>query len=297
MRKSFLLTLALFLAFLGQTQTVIKMRKMGNVSVIPCKVNGLNLSFIFDTGASDVSISMTEATFMLKNDYLSVSDIIGSQDYLDANGNISQGINIILKEVEIAGLKLYNVKASIVRNLQAPLLLGQSAISKLGTIQLDLQSNTLTILKGNDSYNFSEEDFKELTKLSIGQSYNGGTIFYIDGTGNHGLIVLDKAIWVGTGRGPIGTWYEAIGAISHLEGNWRLPSKDELNLLRLNKNVLKRVMRYNASGQPIGDEVNGIYWSSTESYNNTAWTVSFTDGEQTCEDKKQWIGIKAIKSF
>jgi clan AA aspartic protease (TIGR02281 family) len=297
MRKLFLLTLALFLTFLGQTQTVIKMRKVGNVSVIPCKVNGLNLSFIFDTGASDVSISMTEATFMLKNDYLSESDIVGSQNYLDANGNISQGINIILKEVEIAGLKLYNVKASIVRNLQAPLLLGQSAISKLGTIQLDLQSNILTILKGDDSYNFSEDKARKIPKLSIGQSYNGGTIFYIDETGNHGLIVLDKAIWVGTGRGTIGSWYDATGAISHLDGDWRLPSKDELNLLRLNKNILKREMRYNASGQPIGDEVDGIYWSSTENYNNTAWTVDFSNGEQTCFDKKQWIGIKAIKSF
>lgn len=296
MRKLFLLTLALFLTFLGQTQTVIKMRKVGNVSVIPCKVNGLNLSFIFDTGASDVSISMTEATFMLKNDYLSKNDIVGSQNYLDANGNINQGINIILKEVEIAGLKLYNVKASIIRNLQAPLLLGQSAISKLGTIQLDLQSNTLTILKGNNSYDFSEEKIREIPKLSIGQSYNGGAIFYIDGTGNHGLIVHDKALWVDTGRG-IGSWGEAISAISHLEGDWRLPSKDELNLLRLNKNVLKREMRYNAIGQPIGDEVNGIYWSSTENYNSTAWTVDFSNGEQACFDKKLWFGIKAIKSF
>lgn len=113
---------------------------------MPCKVNGLNLKFIFDTGASDVSISMTEATFMLKNDYLKSDDIVGKSNYLDANGNINVGVNIILREIEIGGLKLTNVKASVVNNMKAPLLLGQSAISRLGTVQLDLKENTLTIL-------------------------------------------------------------------------------------------------------------------------------------------------------
>ena len=70
MRNIYLILLLLFqLSFTGQSQTVIKMKKEGGVSIIPCKVNGLNLNFIFDTGASDVSISLTEANFMLKNGY------------------------------------------------------------------------------------------------------------------------------------------------------------------------------------------------------------------------------------
>ena len=133
---------------IGQSQTVIKMKSEGGVSIIPCKVNGLNLNFIFDTGASDVSISLTEASFMLKNGYLDTNDIIGTSNYLDANGNISEGVIINLKEIEIAGLKLSNVKATIIKNIKAPLLLGQSAINKLGKIQIDLASNTLTILNG-----------------------------------------------------------------------------------------------------------------------------------------------------
>ena len=251
----------------ANSQTIIKMKRDGGVSVIPCSVNGLKLSFIFDTGASDVSISMTEATFMLKNEYLNESDIIGTQNYLDANGNINQGINIILREVEIGGLKLFNVKASIVKNLQAPLLLGQSALSKLGPIQLDLQTNTLTILKGNNSYDFSENKTSFATpKFEIGQNWMGGKIFYIDGTGIHGLIVLDKHIWATTDR-AVGNWNEAIKACYNLEDGWRLPSKDELNLMRLNKKVLKREMRYNSSGNPIGDEDDGVYWSSTQCSN------------------------------
>ena len=59
------------------SQTVVQMTRSGGVSLIPCKVNGLNLNFIYDTGASDVSLSLTEAGFMLKNGYLAESDFVG----------------------------------------------------------------------------------------------------------------------------------------------------------------------------------------------------------------------------
>lgn len=141
---------------IGHSQTVIKMKSDGGVSIIPCKVNGLNLNFIFDTGASNVSISLTEASFMFKNGYLDTADIIGTSNYLDANGNINEGVVINLKEIEIAGLKMFDVKATIIKNIKAPLLFGQSAISKLGLIQMDLKSNTITILNGRTIYDYSK---------------------------------------------------------------------------------------------------------------------------------------------
>jgi clan AA aspartic protease (TIGR02281 family) len=137
------------------SQIVIQMQRKGGVSYIPCKVNGLKLSFVFDTGASDVTISLTEAKFMLKNGYLTKDDIIGTANYSNANGEISEGIVINIKEIDIQGLKLYNVRASIVKNMEAPLLLGQSAISKLGTISINLTTNTLTINKNNGNYETS----------------------------------------------------------------------------------------------------------------------------------------------
>ena len=146
--------LLLFQFVLGaNSQTVIKMSKENGVSVIPCKVNGLPLNFIFDTGSEDVSISLTEASFMLKNGYLNDDDIIGTSKFLDANGNINEGIVMNIREIEIGGLILKDVKASIVKNLKAPLLLGQSAISKLGKIQIDLALNTLTIIGDSETIN------------------------------------------------------------------------------------------------------------------------------------------------
>ncbi len=129
-------------------QTIIKMEKANGIFVMPCKVNELPLKFIFDTGASDVSISLTEAMFMLKNGYLKESDLIGTQYYQIANGDIQEGTKIVLRQIEVGKLKLYNVKASVVHSLSAPLLLGQSALSKLGKIEFDYSNNTLKIING-----------------------------------------------------------------------------------------------------------------------------------------------------
>ena len=53
------------------SQEEIKLNKEASgVYTIPCEVNGLRLRFILDTGASTVSLSLTEATFMFKNGYL-----------------------------------------------------------------------------------------------------------------------------------------------------------------------------------------------------------------------------------
>lgn len=122
------------------------MEKLNGVYTMPCKVNGLSLKFIFDTGASDVSISLTEALFMLKNGYLNESDLLGTEYYQFANGDVGEGTKILLREIDIGGIKLNNVHASITHSLSAPLLLGQSALSRLGRFQMDYSANTLTLL-------------------------------------------------------------------------------------------------------------------------------------------------------
>lgn len=123
----------------------IPFTKEGGVCKVKCAINGLPLHFIFDTGATDVSISSVEATFMAKNDFLSSSDIIGKQNYQTADGNITEGTVINLKDVKLGSLHLNNIKASVVRNQAAPLLLGQSVLSKLGKIEIDNTKNVLRI--------------------------------------------------------------------------------------------------------------------------------------------------------
>jgi clan AA aspartic protease (TIGR02281 family) len=117
----------------------------GGTYEVSCKINDLKLNMIFDTGASDITISKTEAEFMLKNGYLSTNDITGTSNYRIANGDIEVGTTIVFRKVDFAGLVLYNVKASVIENKNAPLLFGQSALGKYGKITIDNQKKVISI--------------------------------------------------------------------------------------------------------------------------------------------------------
>ena len=120
-----------------EQETEVPFAKESGVCKVKCTINDLPLYFVFDTGASDISMSSVEANFMLKNEYLSKSDFSGKGYYINATGDISEGAIVTLKEVNFGGLTLKNVKASVVKNQKAPLLLGQSVLSRLGRIEID----------------------------------------------------------------------------------------------------------------------------------------------------------------
>lgn len=119
--------------------------KENGITKVQCSINNLPLHFVFDTGAAEVTMSMVEANFMLKNGYIKPSDVIGSASYIDANGDISEGTVINLREVDFGGLHLDNVRASVVRNQRAPLLLGQSVLGRLGRIEIDNPAQKLIV--------------------------------------------------------------------------------------------------------------------------------------------------------
>ncbi len=124
----------------------IQMKKLySGVYEVPCDINGLPLKFIFDTGASTVSISSVEASFMLKNDYLKKEDIRGKDYFSTATGEIREGTVINLREIKVGDAILRNVEASVSHSQQAPLLLGQSVLERFGTITIDNINSKLLI--------------------------------------------------------------------------------------------------------------------------------------------------------
>lgn len=125
--------------------TEVPFRKESGIYKVKCSVNGLPLHFYFDTGAADVTLSSVEAEFMLKNDYLSPGDLKGRNYYGTASGEIAEGTTVILKKVDFGGLELNNVRASVVHNQKAPLLLGQTVLSRLGKIEIDYAKSVLKI--------------------------------------------------------------------------------------------------------------------------------------------------------
>lgn len=158
MKRNFVLLLLFFVTITCFCQVKVTMEKHGSVYYVPGKVNELPMKFIFDTGASNVCLSLTEAIFMLKNGYIKESDL-GEKGYSQiANGDVVENTKVILRNIEIGGITIKDVAAVISNSLDAPLLLGQSAIQKLGPIQLD--GNTLVIANGKNIP--SEETAKKL---------------------------------------------------------------------------------------------------------------------------------------
>jgi clan AA aspartic protease (TIGR02281 family) len=160
MKKIIIISLVLLFVSNSQAQVRIQMTKEGGVYTTPCTVNGLKLRFIFDTGASNVSISSSEAVFMLKNGYLDKEDVHGSSYSQIANGNLIKNTTVNLKELEIGGIKLINVEAVIIHELSAPLLLGQSAIQKLGKIQIEGNNLIIMNFAPSSTDNIADETLK-----------------------------------------------------------------------------------------------------------------------------------------
>lgn len=79
------------------------------------------------------------------DDYDRASEDFGKARYMDANGDIAVGTVINLRKVTFAGLELENVRASVVDSNNAPLLLGQSVLARLGKVEIDYEKGVLRI--------------------------------------------------------------------------------------------------------------------------------------------------------
>ena len=85
------------------------------------------------------------------------------------------------------------------------------------------------------------------------------------------------------------TWDDAMKACADLGDGWRLPTKDELNLLYENK-------------EKIGGFVIDNYWSSTKHPHERqprAWMMSFMDtrGYQYGRSKASTYYVRAVRDF
>ena len=122
----------------GTDNTItILMNKRDGIYYLPCKINGLKADFVFDTGAGAISLSSYFARCLIEQGLMSELDIKGRIQTRVADGRTSDALVANIKDVEIGGLHLYNVAAIIKEQQNAPLLLGQTAIEKLGKITID----------------------------------------------------------------------------------------------------------------------------------------------------------------
>lgn len=116
----------------------VPFEKRQGVRFVKVKVNGVEMEMLFDTGASGVSLSLTEAIYLFKQGKLNPEDIEGYKYSQIADGSIVEGMVINIRRLELGeGLIAENVKAFVVGNMKAPLLLGNSAIEDFGSFEID----------------------------------------------------------------------------------------------------------------------------------------------------------------
>jgi hypothetical protein len=157
------------------------------------------------------------------------------------------------------------------------------------------------------------------TDHCIGETYQGGIIFYLDGNGG-GLIAAPSDQSTGTEWGWEGTLisgadgasigtgeqntldiilgYSQSGFPANICANltlggysdWFLPSKDELNEMCLN------IGQENVLGN-VGGFAKGWYWSSTEYDEHRAWGQYFPFGTQTEYYKNSPNNFRAVRAF
>ena len=135
-KRSFLLIVITIMSSFCYGQKVIQLTKQNGVYTIPCSINGVKRSLVFDTGASTVTISMQLADLLYSSGKLKDADFKGFGRSQTASGHIVNNMAVVLRDVEIGGLHLKNVDAVIIEGQNVPLLLGLSAIQKLGKVTL-----------------------------------------------------------------------------------------------------------------------------------------------------------------
>lgn len=235
-------------------QNTIKLEKSGGVYLIPCKVNDLPLKFIYDTGASEVSISLTEALFMLKNGYLKESDIKGTVYYSIANGDIAEGTKINIQKIEVGKQTLYNVEASIVHSTKAPLLFGQSAMERFGRFTMDYSNSNLIIGGSSNTSSTNSTNSNTIKSVKIGTQTWMTENLNVDRFRNGDLIpeAKTKADWDfaafnklpawcyydndpanGTKYGKLYNWYAVNDSRGLTPDGWHIPDTNELQKLKI----------------------------------------------------------------
>lgn len=129
------------------TVVEVPFTKDGGVLMVPCTVNGLPLKFIFDSGAANVTISLVEARFMLRNGYLKAADLGNRSIGNGADGGIIAGTRVVLRSITFGGVTLKDVRATVIETQSAPLLLGQTAMNRYGTATIDYGKGVIRLAR------------------------------------------------------------------------------------------------------------------------------------------------------
>lgn len=89
---------------------------------------------IININTVDAMIQLSKEV-MISSSKCTICALIGSSRFVDTNDDVSEETIVNLRDVGFGGLKLNNVRALVVHNQKAPLLLGQTVLGRLGQLR------------------------------------------------------------------------------------------------------------------------------------------------------------------
>lgn len=112
---------------LATEESVSFVSSRGDQFIVDAEVDGVGISFLLDTGASDVVLTMVDARRL----GIDPDSLEFSRAYRTANG-IVYGAPVTLARIEIGPIRLYDVRASVNGSAMERSLLGMTFLSRLG---------------------------------------------------------------------------------------------------------------------------------------------------------------------
>ena len=136
----------------------------GGLMYVDASVNGVNESFIFDTGASGISINSDIFADMVNKNMITQNDILGEIDMVMANGKTSKALMINIKSFQLGSIILKNIEAIVMPQNNAPALIGQNMFKKFGNIAIDYNKNIISFIETQPSVDdIALEEIKLIT--------------------------------------------------------------------------------------------------------------------------------------
>ena len=125
--------------------------KMNNskygVKVVPVGINNLEeIDFIFDTGASETTVTSDIVSVLIRQKVINENDFLPGKSYSLADGSIVKSPRFVIKSLKIGNMVFDNVEATIVSTNADPLL-GQNVLSKFKNVSQNNQEGYIILEK------------------------------------------------------------------------------------------------------------------------------------------------------
>ena len=124
----------------------IPLIRKGNHHWIQAVLNDkVTCSFMLDTGASDVIISKSVLSSLIRSGTLTKSDYIESRYFTLADGSRISCPMYKIDSFQMGDLVFYDLKVAVMRGDANVMLLGSSLLERIGAFELDYQENLLVV--------------------------------------------------------------------------------------------------------------------------------------------------------